>query len=48
MKKILFLTSSLGLGGIEKSLIQVVNNLDKKLYEVEVCVKNGDEIEFLP
>ena len=47
MKKILFLTSSLGLGGIEKSLIEVVNNLDRKLYKIEVCIKNGDEIEFL-
>lgn len=46
-KKLLFLTSSMGLGGIEKCLVAVVNNLDKEKYDIEVCIKNGDEIEYV-
>lgn len=50
MKKILFLIESLHLGGAEKSLISLLNNLDLDKYEIEILqYKKGGEFEkFIP
>lgn len=47
MKKIVFFMSSLNLGGIEKTLIEVVNSMDKNTFDITVCIKNGDELKLL-
>ena len=46
-KKIAFFSSHLGLGGIEKSAISYVNNIDKNKYEVFLFVqrKQGENLE---
>lgn len=36
MKKILFLITTLGTGGAERVLVDLVNNLDSQLYDITV------------
>ncbi|WP_318344733.1 glycosyltransferase [Flagellimonas baculiformis] len=50
MKKILFLIESLHLGGAEKSLISLLNNIDLSRYDLEILLyKQGGEFEkFVP
>ncbi len=46
MKTIVFCTTGLGLGGIEKVLIEVLKILNKDKYKIKLCIKNGDEDIF--
>ena len=38
MKRILFVLPSLGVGGMERALITIVNQLSDHGYEVTVCI----------
>ena len=46
-KKILFTTFNLGIGGIEKCLVNLVNNLDKDKYDITIFlqVKEGEYLK---
>lgn len=50
MKRILFCANSLCIGGIEKSLINLLNNLDYKKYKVDLLLEslNGELIDKVP
>ncbi len=50
MKKIVFVIESLNLGGAEKSLVTLLNNLDYSRYDVDLIVfhKGGVFEEFIP
>ena len=48
-KKIAIFQSDLKIGGIQKSLINLLNNLDKKKYEVDLYIfESGDFKIFIP
>ena len=42
MKKILFVCYGLGIGGIEKCLVNLVNKLDKELYDIDILPLNPE------
>ena len=46
-KKILFTTFNLGIGGIEKCLVNLVNSLDKDKYDITIFlqVKEGEYLK---
>lgn len=45
-KKILFYTSGIGLGGVEKVLLELLKFIDKEKYDIKVAFQNGDERYF--
>lgn len=45
-KKILFYTSGIGLGGVEKVLIELLRFIDKEKFDIKVAFQNGDERYF--
>lgn len=49
-KKILFMVSSLNVGGVEKSLLSLLNALPRKQYEITILTleKKGDFLEYVP
>ncbi|MGL5965513.1 MAG: glycosyltransferase [Fusobacteriaceae bacterium] len=42
-KKILFYTSGIGLGGVEKVLLEILKALDKEKFDIKVAFQYGDE-----
>lgn len=50
MKKILFLTASMGCGGVESTLINLLTALDKKKYKIDLMLikKNGEFLNRVP
>ena len=48
MKKILYIINSLALGGAEKNLLQLCENLDKKKYNIQICAIYNDINEGTP
>lgn len=50
MKKILFMLSSMNIGGVEKSFLSLLSTLDKEKFEVTLLLleKKGDFLSFLP
>lgn len=42
-KKILFYTSGIGLGGVEKVLLEVLKSLDKEKFDIKVAFQYGNE-----
>ena len=48
MKKILFYTSGIGLGGVEKTLLQILKSIDKNKFDIKVAFQNGNEDYFEP
>ena len=49
-KKILFVINTLGRGGAENALIQLINNIDKDIYDISlyVILGQGELIEKIP
>lgn len=45
-KKILFYTSGIGLGGVERVLIELLKFIDKEKFDVKVAFQNGNERYF--
>lgn len=45
-KKILFYTSGIGLGGVEKVLLEILGLLDKKKFDIKVALQNENENLF--
>lgn len=45
-KKILFYTSGIGLGGVEKVLIELLKFIDKEKFDIKVAFQNGNERYF--
>ena len=49
MKKILFVTSSVGIGGNEKALINILKAINKKKYDIYLLILDGNiDIRVLP
>lgn len=50
MKKILFMVSSMNIGGVEKSLLSLLSVLPKEKYDITVLVleKKGGFLEYIP
>ncbi|MEG1312471.1 MAG: glycosyltransferase [Romboutsia sp.] len=50
MKKILFMVSSMNIGGVEKSLISLLSTIPKDKYEITVLTleKKGGFLEYIP
>ena len=50
MKKLLFVITHMGLGGAEKALVSLLNNLDYSKYEVDLQLYNGRgfNLQFIP
>lgn len=50
MKKILFMLSSMNIGGVEKSLLSVLSTMNKNDYDVTILLleKKGGFLDFLP
>lgn len=50
MKKILFMVSTMNLGGVEKSLLSLLSAMPKEKYEISVLLlfKDGDLLKLLP
>lgn len=46
MKKILFITNSLGLGGSEKAMAEMVNRMDLEKYDITILSLNGSDSYF--
>ena len=42
--RILYIIGSLGIGGTERQLIELVKNLDRREYEPLICCKRGGEL----
>ncbi|MGL6120918.1 MAG: hypothetical protein ACRC0V_10465, partial [Fusobacteriaceae bacterium] len=42
-KKILFYTSGIGLGGVEKVLLEILKALDKEKFDIKVAFQYGNE-----
>ena len=45
-KKILFYTSGIGLGGVEKVLLELLKSMDKNKFDIKVAFQNADENYF--
>lgn len=45
-KKILFYTSGIGLGGVEKVLLEILGLLDKEKFDIKVALQNENENLF--
>ena len=41
MKKVLFVTNTLGVGGAERALLELLNNLDREMYDIDLCLLLG-------
>lgn len=50
MRKILFVVNSLNIGGSEKSLISLLNNMDYSKYEIDLLIftRGGDFEKYIP
>ncbi|WP_423409246.1 glycosyltransferase [Heyndrickxia sp. MSNUG] len=50
MKKILFMLSSMNIGGVEKSLLSLLSNMDKEKYDITLLLleKKGGFLPFVP
>ena len=46
MKKILFYASGVGVGGVEKVLLQVLKEIDKSKYDIKLGLNNANENYF--
>lgn len=46
MKKVLFYVSGIGLGGVEKVLLQVLKEIDKSKYDIKIGLNNANENYF--
>ena len=48
--KLLFVIGSMELGGAQKALVNLINELDKEKYDISVqlCVQNGFNLQYLP
>ena len=46
MKKILFYTNGIGLGGVERTLLTFLEGLDKKKYDIKVAFQYENENFF--
>ena len=44
MKKILILISNLNMGGAQKALISLLNEIDRRKYDITVAVFSGGEL----
>ena len=42
MKKILFVCYGLGIGGIERCLVNLINELDSNLYDIDLLLLNPE------
>ena len=50
MKKILFMISSMNIGGVEKSLLSLLSVIPKEKYEITILTldKKGGFLEYIP
>ncbi|MDQ0198775.1 glycosyltransferase [Neobacillus ginsengisoli] len=50
MKKVLFMVSSMNIGGVEKSLLSLLSELPNNKYDITVLLleKKGDFLEYIP
>lgn len=50
MKKILFMLSSMNIGGVEKSLLSLLSEINREEYDITVLLleKKGDFLEYIP
>ena len=50
MKKILFMISSMNIGGVEKSLLSLLSAIPKDKYEITILTldKKGGFLEYIP
>ena len=46
MKKILFYTSGVGLGGVEKVILQVLKSIDKNKFDIKLGLQYANENLF--